>query len=277
MPTSYATDLSDDQWELVFPLLPAPKSGGRPREVSRRALLNAIFYITAAGCAWHLLPHDFPKWKTVYHYCRQWRLDGVWERIHDQLVRWERGAQGHQAAPSAASLDSQSVKTATLAAVCVGIDGGKKVKGRKRHIMVDTLGLVMMVVVTAANVSDPQGAKLIFSRLRQWPERMTRLVKIWVDGTYAGKQFMEWTMDTYQWILETIKRSDTDKGFVLLPKRWVVERTFSWLEKARRLCRDYEVLPENHEGAVYVVMIRLMLRRLTDNRRRWKSKTPQAA
>ncbi|MEO1149126.1 MAG: IS5 family transposase [Cyanobacteria bacterium J06638_22] len=262
MSTSYATDLSDDQWELLMPLLPPSKSGGRPCEVSRRAILNAIFYITAAGCAWHLLPHDFPNWKTVYHYFRQWRLEGTWERIHDQLMRWERGAQGHQAAPSAASLDSQSVKTATPAAVCIGIDGGKKIKGRKRHIMVDTLGLVMMVVVTAANVSDPQGAKLIFSRLQRWPERIARLVRIWVDGTYAGKPLMHWTMDTYRWILETIKRSDTAKGFVLLPKRWVVERTFGWLNWSRRLSKDYEVLPETSEAFIYIAMIRILVRRL---------------
>lgn len=262
MSTSYATDLNDDQWELIFPFFPSPKSGGRPREVSRRAIINAIFYVTATGCAWHLLPHDFPKWKTVYHYFRQWRLDGIWTVIHDQLVRWERGAQGHQASPSAASLDSQSVKTATPAAVCVGIDGGKLIKGRKRHILVDTLGLILMVVVTAANVSDPQGARLIFSRLQQWPERMTRLVRIWVDGTYAGKAFMEWTMDTYQWILETIKRSDTMKGFVVLPKRWVVERTFGWLNWSRRLSKDYEILPETSETFIYIAMIRILVRRL---------------
>ena len=208
------------------------------------------------------MPHDFPKWKTVYHYFRKWRLNGTWERIHAQFVRWERGAQGHQAAPSAASLDSQSVKTATPAAICIGVDGGKKIKGRKRHIMVDTLGLVMMVVVTAANVSDPKGAKLIFSRLQQWPERIARLVRIWVDGTYAGKELMRWTMDTYRWILETIKRSDTDKGFVLLPKRWVVERTFGWLNWSRRLSKDYEVLPETSEAFIYIAMIRILVRRL---------------
>lgn len=262
MPLSYATDLSDDQWDLLSPLLPQAKSGGRPREVSLRAIINAIFYINVAGCAWRLLPHDLPKWKTVYHYFRQWRLDGTWERIHDQLVRWERGAQGHQASPSAASLDSQSVKTATPAAVCVGFDGGKKIKGRKRHIMVDTLGLVMMVVVTAASVSDPKGAKLIFEQLRPWPERVERLVKIWVDGTYAGINLMKWTLDTYRWILETIKRSDSAKGFVLLPKRWVVERTFGWLNWSRRLSKDYEVLPETSETFIYISMIRILIRRL---------------
>lgn len=128
--------------------------------------------------------------------------------------------------------------------------------------MVDTLGLVMMIVVTAASVSDPKGAKLIFSRLSQWPERIARLVKIWVDGTYAGVNLMKWTMDTYRWILETIKRSDSAKGFVLLPKRWVVERTFGWLNWSRRLSKDYEVLPETSEAFIYVSMIRILIRRL---------------
>jgi putative transposase len=164
--------------------------------------------------------------------------------------------------PSAASLDSQSVKSATPAAVEVGFDGGKKIKGRKRHLMVDTLGLVMMVVVSAANISDQQGARLVFARLLAVPERIARLVLIWVDGTYEGAEFMQWTMDTYRWILETIKRSDRAKGFVLLPKRWVVERTWGWLNWSRHLSKDYEVLPETSETFIYVAMIRLMLKRL---------------
>jgi transposase len=141
-------------------------------------------------------------------------------------------------------------------------DGGKKIKGRKRHIMVDTLGLVMMVVVTAANVSDQQGARLIFERLSSWQQRMKRMVLIWVDGTYDGVAFMKWTMDTYHWVLETVKRSDNAKGFVLLPKRWVVERTWGWLNWCRRLSKDYEILPETAETFIYVAMIRIMLKRL---------------
>lgn len=262
MKLSYPTDLTDAQWELLLPLLPSAKPGGRPRSVDLRAIVNAIFYMVVAGCAWRMLPKDLPNWKTVYHYCRAWRLDGTWERVHAQLVQWERAVQGHAAAPSAASLDSQSVKTATPAAVVVGFDGGKKIKGRKRHLMVDTLGLVMMVVVTAANISDQQGARLIFARLAQLPERIARVILIWVDGTYEGVDFMKWVMDTYRWILETIKRSEATKGFVLLPKRWVVERTWGWLNWCRRLSKDYEVLPETSETLIYVAMIRLMLRRL---------------
>ena len=247
---------------LLQALLPAAKPGGRPRSVDMRAIINAIFYIVVAGCAWRMLPKDLPNWKTVYHYFRAWRLDGTWEKVHAQLVQWERVIQGHHAAPSAASLDSQSVKSATPAAIEVGFDGGKKIKGRKRHLMVDTLGLVMMVVVTAANVSDQHGARLVFARLLAVPERIVRLVMIWVDGTYEGIDFMRWTMDTYRWILETIKRSDSAKGFVLLPKRWVVERTWGWLNWSRRLSKDYEILPETSEAFIHVAMIRLMLKRL---------------
>lgn len=262
MESSYPTDLTDEQWELLLTLLPCAKPGGRPRSVDVRAIVNAIFYIVVVGCAWRMLPKDLPKWKTVYHYFRVWRLDGTWERIHAHLVQWERVVQGHEPVPSAASLDSQSVKSAMPAAVEVGFDGGKKIKGRKRHLMVDTLGLVMMVVVTAANVSDQQGARLIFKRLSGLPERIARLVLIWVDGTYDGIEFMQWTMDTYRWILETIKRSEPVKGFVLLTKRWVVERTWGWLHWSRRLSKDYEVLPETSEAFIYLAMIRLMLRRL---------------
>jgi transposase len=262
MSLSYPTDLTDEQWELLSPLLPAAKSGGRPRTVHLRDILNAIFYMVVAGGAWRLLPHDFPCWKTVYHYFRAWRLDGTWERIHDQCVQWERVAQGHDSAPSAASLDSQSVKIGIPTEIAVGYDGGKHIKGRKRHLMVDTLGFVLMVVVTAANISDPKGARLLFERLNKFTDRIRRLVLIWVDGTYSGVDFMKWTMDTYHWVLETIKRSDDVKGFVLLPKRWVVERTWGWLNWSRRLSKDYEVLPETSETWIYVSMIRLMIKRL---------------
>lgn len=262
MNTSYPTDMTDAQWEMLMSLLPPPKTGGRPRSVPLRDIVNAIFYIVVAGCAWRMLPHDFPKWKTVYHYFRIWRLDGTWEKVHAQLVQWERAVQGHQGSPSATSLDSQSVKTANPWIEQVGIDGGKNVKGRKRHLMVDTLGLVMMVVVTAANVSDKKGARLIFERLAEVPQRIARLVLIWVDGGYEGEKFMKWALDTYRWILETIKRSDSSQGFVLLPKRWVVERTWGWLNWCRRLSKDYEVLTETSETFIYVAMTRLLLRRL---------------
>lgn len=262
MTLSYPTDLTDEQWDLICELLPSAKPGGRQRTTDLRAVVNAIFYIVVAGCAWRMLPHEYPKWKTVYHYFRQWRINGTWVQVHERLASWVRVDADREAAPSAGSLDSQSVKTATPAAIAVGFDGGKLVKGRKRHLMVDTLGLMLMVVVTAANVSDPQGAKLLFARLQQGSQRITRLLLLWVDGTYGGKDLMKWTMDTYGWILETIKRSDSAKGFVLLPKRWVVERTWGWLNWCRRLSKDYEVLPETSETWIYIAMIRIMVRRL---------------
>lgn len=263
MSTGYPSDLNDDQWELFCALLPTPTTTGRPRQVDLRSVVNAIFYICATGAAWRMLPHDFPKWQTVYYYFRQWRLLGIWEQVHDKLVQVVRVDAGHELAPSAASLDSQSVKIGSIpAAQEVGYDGGKKIKGRKRHLMVDTLGLVMMIVVTSAQISDPQGARLIFTKLLAWPDRIRRLVRIWVDGTYDGVDFMKWVMNTYRWILETVKRSDDIKGFVVLPKRWVVERTWGWLNFSRRLSKDYESLPATSEAFIYISMIGLMLRRL---------------
>jgi putative transposase len=210
-----------------------------------------------------MLPKDFPKWQTVYSYFRQWRMRGIWEQVHGTLVQIVRVDAGHDPSASAASLDSQSVKVATLSdPQGLGYDGGKKIKGRKRHLMVDTLGLVMMVVVTSAQVSDKEGAEHIFKRLAAVPDRIRRLIRIWVDGTYEVVDFMKSVMDTYGWIVETIKRSDDAQGFVLLPKRWVVERTFGWLNHSRRLSKDYEGLTENSEAFIYIDLIRLMLRRL---------------
>jgi transposase len=258
----YPTDMTAEQWELIEPLLPPKKTFGRPRSTDLRLVLNAVFYIVVAGCPWSMLPRDFPPYKTVYHYFRAWRIDGHWEKIHYQFVQWERVAQGREPVPSAASLDSQSVKIAILTDRDIGYDGGKKIKGRKRHLLVDTLGLVMMVVVTAANVSDQQGARLIFERIRAVPERLRRLALIWVDGTYEGVDFAKWVKELYFWVLQTIKRSDDAKGFILLPKRWVVERTWGWLNWSRRLAKDYEILPKTSETFIYVAMIRLMLLRL---------------
>jgi transposase len=262
MNQSYRTDLTDEQWELLQSLIPPAKQGGRPRTVDLRAVINAIFYVLVAGCAWSLLPHDFPKWKTVYHYFRQWRLNGDWERIHEQLRKWVRAIEDHHPSPSAAILDSQSVETATMIHLDVGYDAGKHVKGRKRHILVDTLGLLIVVVVTAASVPEREGAKLVFAKVKQWKQRFFRLITIWVDGGYRGETFMRWVMDTYCWILETVLRSDTATGFEVLPKRWVVERTFGWFNWCRRLSKDYEVLPETSQAMIQVAMIRIMLRRL---------------
>jgi transposase len=182
MRPSYRTDLSEEQWELLNPLIPPAKPGGRPRKVNIREVINAIFYLLSAGCPWSLLPHDFPKWKTVYHYFRQWRKNGDWERIHDKLRQWVRVSEGREPSPSAAILDSQSVKTGTMIHEEVGYDGGKKVKGRKRHLLVDTLGLMLTVVVTAASMPEREGAKQVFAKLHQQKANFARLIRIWVDG-----------------------------------------------------------------------------------------------
>ena len=262
MNQSYRTDLTDEQWELLQQLIPTAKSGGRPRTVNMRGVINGIFYVLVAGCAWSLLPHDFPKWKTVYHYFRQWRINGDWERIHEKLRQWVRVMEDRHPSPSAAILDSQSVETATMIHLEVGYDSGKQVKGRKRHLLVDTLGLLMAVVVTAASVPEREGAKLVFAQVHQLKTRFSRFIKIWVDGGYRGEGFMRWVMDIYGWILETVLRSDTAIGFEVLPRRWVVERTFGWFNWCRRLSKDYEVLPATSETMIQVAMIRIMLRRL---------------
>lgn len=214
------------------------------------------------GVRARLLPSNFPGWKTVYHYFRTWRLDGTWERVNHKLHQWVRVSEQRDASPSAAILDSQSVKTATPAAIEVGYDTAKQVKGRKRHLLVDTLGLVLMVVVTTASVPERAGAKLVFARLQHLRTWVHRLVLIWVDGGYQGQDFMRFVMDTHRWIVEPVLRQGIIKGFVPIPQRWKVERTFGWFNWCRRLSKDDEILPQTSEAFIYIANIRLMLRRL---------------
>jgi len=226
-----------------------------------RLFVNAGLYVTRTGCAWRYLPRDYPPWKTVYGYFRQWRINGLWERIHDALRAAVRQAEGRHRQPSAAILDSQSVKTTDRGGPERGYDAGKNVNGRKRHLLVDTIGLLLIVVVHAASTQDRDGAKLVPERLRH---RFSRLRLIWADGGYAGA-LVEWvrslrTRNTVR--LEIVKRSDDAKGFVVLPRRWVVERTFAWLGLHRRVSKDYEAFPETSEAFIRVAMIALMLARL---------------
>lgn len=263
MRRSYPSDLSDAQWIIVAPLIPPAKPGGRPRKTDMREVVNAIWYVLDNGIKWRSLPHDFPIWQTVYHYFCQWRRDAVWEHINHQLREVVRLTEGREASPSAGVMDSQSVKTDVYISEEVGFDANKKIKGRKRNVVVDTMGLVLMVVVTAASLPERQGARKVLAKMgkvRQW---FTRLCVIWVDGGYSGDDFMKEIMDRFRWVIEVIKRPDNLKGFVLLPKRWVVERTFGWFNFSRRLSKDYERLPETAEAWVYVANIRIMLRRLT--------------
>jgi putative transposase len=254
---SYPTDLTDRQWDCISPLVPAARPGGRPRSLNLREVINAILYIVVTGCQWRMLPHDYPKWQSVYAYFKQWRDDGTWQRIHDTLRATVRRRAGRHKHPTAGCLDSQSVKTTQVAGVR-GFDSGKLVKGRKRHVLVDTLGLVLGVVVTAASTSDPAGARLLVARLGGAGKKLRRL---WVDGTYRGK-LVDWVLEHCQFVLQPVLRCDDAKGFVVLPRRWVVERTFAWLTQCRRLSKDYEGLPRSSEAMIYIAMTRLMLRRL---------------
>jgi putative transposase len=253
----YPSDLTDRQWDCIKELIPPPKPGGRPRSLAMRQVINALLYMVVSGVQWRMLPHEYPNWKSVYHYFRQWQKDGTWQRIHDTLRAQVRQQVGRHKHPTAGCLDSQSVKTTQIPGIR-GYDKGKQVNGRKRHLLVDTLGLLLAVVVTAASVSDPAGARLLFQRLGGGCKKLRR---IWVDGNYRG-QLLEWVLLHCSFLLQPVLRSDDHKGFVVLPRRWVVERTFAWLSQSRRLSKDYEILPESSEAWIYLAMTRLMIRRL---------------
>ena len=258
---SYPSDLTDKQWALLEPLLPAEVEGlGRPREVDFREVINAILYLNRSGCQWDMLPHDLPPKSTTYDYFAKWRDDGTWQRMMDSLRRQVRVADGREPTPSAASVDSQSVKT-TARGGERGYDGAKKLTGRKRHIFVDTLGLLLAVTVTAASVDDAAAVPQLLAQVA--PQSAPRLTKVWADSKYHNHNLNEWMgKERPSWDLEVVSRPPGAKGFVLLPKRWVAERTFGWNDRCRRHSKDYERRTDSSEAMTKISQIGLMTRRL---------------
>lgn len=249
----YASDTTPEEWGMIAPFMPPQPSRGRRRRTDLRAVVNAIFYLLQSGCQWGLLPKDFPPKSTVHHYFKRFSRDGTWARLHDALYRKTRDLEGRDESPSYAIIDSQSVKTGAEARDHVGFDAGKLVKGRKRHILVDTLGLILKAEVHSAGVQDRDGAALVFDRLTR---RFPFIEKICGDGAYQGPI----VQNTSPRPVEIVKRQQS--GFEPLPKRWIVERTFAWLGINRRLSKDFERFAPTSLAFIQTAMIKLMTRRL---------------
>jgi len=259
----YPSDLTDDEWAYVAPLIPPPKPGGGKRRTDMRAVMNAVMYILSTGCQWRYLPKDFPPYSTVHHYFVWWHCDGVLDRIHHALYVACREKAEREAGPTAAIIDSQSVKSAEKGGACIdahGYDAGKKIEGKKRHILVDTLGLLLLAIVHSADIQDRDGGILLLATMKGL---FPFLEKLFADSAYQGPLFANGLAKILPCLkAEIIKRSDQAKGFVKLPKRWIVERTIAWLNRCRRLAKDWENLNRNALAFLKLASIRLMLRKL---------------
>jgi len=257
---AYATDLTDEQWAILEPLIPPSKEGGRPRTINMREVINTILYLNRTSCQWDMLPHDLLPKSTVYDYFAAWRGDGTWQRMMDAVREQVRLKAGREATPSAASIDSQTVKTTEQGGEH-GYDGGKKINGRKRHILVDTMGLLLTVLVTSAAVDDGVAAPQVTGQLD--PKDYPRLQKLWGDNKYHNLNYRQWlAQNRPDWELEVKNREPGTRGFAVLPKRWVVERTFAWQGRYRRHSKDYERRTDSSEAMIRVSSLHLMLRRL---------------